>query len=160
MPEESPVCQSCNAMLSDASLIEQSQSEEGLNISQTAEGFFAAVDHGCAICTAIHEMASRGQSEETELFRSPPSSSTTSARLAEPPVLVKNIHVEILKPGTLDVQSVRIALWSAENRYNFDVEFVVYTEAGEAIAVAAFLVFLIWPKTTLLLSTSTPVQSI
>ena len=36
--------------------------------------------------------------------------------------LIKNIQRETTRPESYDIKSVRVAIWSAENRYNFDVE--------------------------------------
>lgn len=160
MSEEPSTCQSCTGMLSNVTLFNQLRSEEGLNVSQTAEDFFAAVDQGCAVCNELYEVASRTDSKENEAFRNRPSPSKTSIPLDETHMLVRNVHIETSKSGPLDVQSVRIALWSAENRYNHDVEFSIYTEAGEAISVVAYMTVLIRAKKILLHNSSPPVRLI
>jgi hypothetical protein len=123
MSDERQSCRSCGSILSDLSLFDALKSEAGVNISQTAQEFYSAVDHGCLICSAIHDMACAADYSETAAstsaaFRCRPNSpSSGSSRL------IKNIQVETTRPDSNDLKSVQVAIWSAENRYNFDRNF-------------------------------------
>ena len=137
MSDERQSCRSCASILSDLSLFNALKSEAGVDISQTAQEFYSAVDHGCLICSAIHEMACAADYSETAAstsaaFRCRPSSpSNGSGRL------IKNIQVETTRPDSNDLKSVRVAIWSADNRYNFDRNFHVEAQERKHIQYGA-----------------------
>ena len=131
MLDERQPCRSCASILADSSLFDALKSEAGVDISQTAQDFYSAVDHGCLICSAIHEMACRADYSETAAsvtaaFRCRPESPSSSSK-----TLIKNIQIETTRPESYDIKSVRVAIWSAENRYNFDRDFQVEAQDGK-----------------------------
>lgn len=118
-------------MLSDLSSFDALKSEAGVNISQTAQDFYSAVDHGCLVCTAVHEMAcgadySEAAASLSAAFRCRPESPSSGRRN-----LVKNVQLETTRPDSHDVKSVQVAIWSAENRFNFDRGFHVEAQEGK-----------------------------
>lgn len=124
-------CRSCASMLSDFALFEALKSEAGVDISQTAQEFYSAVDHGCLVCSVIHDMACGADYSETAAslsaaFRCRPELPSSNSR-----DLIKNIQLETTRPGSCDVKSVRVAIWSAKNRYNFDRNFYVEAQEGK-----------------------------
>lgn len=126
MSDERQPCRSCASMLSDFSLFDALKSEAGVNTSQTAQDFYSAVDHGCLVCSIIHEMACHADySEIPAAFRSRPDLPSSSGRN-----LIKNIQLETARPDSYDIKSIRVAIWSAENRYNFDRNFQVEAQRG------------------------------
>ena len=127
MSDERQPCRSCASILADFSLFDALKSEEGVNFSQTAQEFYTAVDNGCLVCSVIHEMACNADYSEnaaavTAAFRCRPDLLSSSSR-----TLIKNIQIETTRPESYDIKSIRVAIWSAENRYDlndrsFDVE--------------------------------------
>lgn len=123
MSDKRQACQSCASMLSGFFSFDALKSEAGVNISQTAQVYFSAVDHGCLVCSVIHEMACNADYSETTVsvnaaFRRRPKLPSERSRN-----LIKNIQFETTEPDSYDVMTVRVAIWSAENRYNFHREF-------------------------------------
>ena len=114
MSDTRPPCRSCASMLADFSLFDTLKSEAGVDISQTAQDFYSAVDHGCGVCPAIHEMAS--QSRERSLsapFCRRPQSPSSGRRN-----LIKNIRLGATRPDSYDFTFIQVAIWSAENRFD------------------------------------------
>ncbi|KAL2040624.1 hypothetical protein N7G274_006603 [Stereocaulon virgatum] len=132
MSDERRSCQSCASILSDLSLFDALKSEAGVNISQTAQEFFSAVDQGCLICSAVHVLACGPRYSENAAFRCHPNSSSSGSSR-----LIKNIQVETTRPDSNDFKSVRVAMWSAENRYDFDQCF--HVEAQEHDLAAEYI---------------------
>ena len=103
-----------------------------MNISQTAQEFYAAVDDGCLVCSGIYEMACRYAdfseiaTAATAAFRCRPESSADASR-----DLVKNIQFETTGPDPFDFKSCRIAIWSAEHRHISTLLLDVVVEAKE-----------------------------
>ena len=130
-------CRSCASMLSDFGLSEALKSEAGVDMSQSAQEFYSAVDHGCVVCSAIHEMACGTDYSETAAslsaaFRCRPDSELPSSGNR---ILVKNIQIETTRPDSYDIKSVRVAIWEAKNRYNFDRDFYVEAQEGKQVHV-------------------------
>ena len=135
MSDERQPCRSCAGMLSDFSLFDALKSEEGVNISQTAQEFYAAVDNGCLVCSGVHEMACRYADfaeTATAAFRCRPESSADASR-----DLVKNIQFETTGPEPFDFKSCQIAIWSAEYRYISIHPLDVEAQEGKYMLVAA-----------------------
>ena len=134
MSDERQMCRSCAGMLSDFSLFDALKSEEGVNISQTAQEFYAAVDNGCLVCSGIHEMACRYadfSETATAAFRCRPESSSDASR-----DLIKNIQFETTGPDPFDFKSCQIAIWSAEYRYISTLNLDVEAQKGKYMLVA------------------------
>ena len=130
MSDERQPCRSCASILADFSLFDALKSEAGVNISQTAQDFYSAVDNGCLVCSVIYEMACRTDYSETAaLFRCRLKSPSSGSR-----TLIKNIQIETTRPESYDTKSIRVAIWSAENRYNFDEAFDVEAQDGKALS--------------------------
>lgn len=147
MPEESSACQSCAGVLSNVNLFDQLRSQEGLNISQTAGQFFAAVEHGCAICTAINKkwrdrLGSMTSKPFNKQFR------------------IRNGDVPRRDSQDLDIWEIKVVAHSPINHWPCIVEFETFTEAGKAISVSGSLTPLTQRKMTRPHDTLLPVQSI
>ena len=127
--DERQPCRNCASILADSSLFDALRSEAGVDISQTAQDFYSAVDHGCLMCSAIHEMACRGDYSDTAAFRCRPKLPSSGSR-----TLIKNIQIETTRPESYDTKSVRVSIWSAENRYNFDEGFNVEAQDGKELS--------------------------
>lgn len=135
MSDERQPCQSCAGMLSDFSLFDALKSEDGVNISQTAQEFYAAVDNGCLICSGIHEMACRYadiSETATAAFRCRPESSADASR-----ALIKNIQFETTGPDSFNFKSCQMTIWSAEYRYISTLHLVVEAQEGKYMLVVA-----------------------
>ncbi|KAF2099956.1 HET-domain-containing protein [Rhizodiscina lignyota] len=140
-------CETCRSILADKDLLKRARSEEGLNFEVSRECFQDSVQRGCGICSTFHEMANQGSLaeiraqglfdpeeldgldeedfESMEAFRVlDAAGQPLPAKASLPGRLVRNIHAEVM-PGRakFDITSLRIAAWSAENRYHLDVEF-------------------------------------
>ncbi len=137
MSDERQPCRSCAGMLSDISLFDALKSEEGVNISQTAQEFYAAVDNGCLVCSGIHEMACRyadtseTATAATAAFRCRPESSADASR-----DLIKNIQFETTGTDPFDFKSCQIAIWSAEYRYISTLLLDVEAQEGKYMFVS------------------------
>ena len=130
MLDERQPCRNCASILADSSLFDALKSEAGVDFSQTPQEFYSAIDHGCLICSAIHEMACHGDYSETAAFRCRPELPSSGSR-----TLTKNIQVETTRPESYDIKSVRVAIWSAKNRYNFDAGFDVEAQDGKNLFI-------------------------
>lgn len=141
MSEERQPCRSCARILSDFALFDALKSEEGVNFSQTAQEFYAAVDNGCLVCSGIHEMACRYadfSESATAAFRCRPQSSSDARR-----DLIINIQFESTRLGSYDFKSCDIAMWSAEYRYISVLILYVEAQEGKYIVVLVTQVDLI-----------------
>ena len=126
-------CRSCAGILSDFSLFDALKSEEGVNLSQTAQEFFAAVDNGCLICSEVHKMACRCahlSESVTAAFRCRPQSASD----ARGDVSI-NIRFETITPDSFDFKSCEIAMWSPEYRYISILLLDVEAQEGKYILV-------------------------
>lgn len=127
MSDTRPPCRSCASMLADFSLFDTLKSEAGVDISQTAQDFYSAVDHGCGVCSAIHKMASqsRKRSLSAPFCRRPQSPSSASRNL------IKNIRLGTTRPDSYDFTFIQVAIWSAENRFDLDQVFDIEAQEGK-----------------------------
>lgn len=101
-------------MLADFSMFETLKSEEGVDISQTAQDFHSAVDHGCGFCSEIRGEAciSRKKDREiSQLFCYRPESPSSGRRN-----LIKNIRLETMTPDSYDVKLIELKIGSAGHR--------------------------------------------
>ena len=133
--DERQPCRSCAAMLSDFSLFDALKSEEGVDFSQTAQEFYAAVDNGCLVCEDFHQMACENEWSDysgppTAAFRCRPQSSSEAGR-----DLVKNVHFETTRPDSYDFKSCEIAVWSAEYRSRISQVYDIEAQEGKYILV-------------------------
>ena len=117
--DERQPCRSCAGMLSDFSLFDALKSEEGVNFSQTAQEFYAAVDNGCLLCENFHHLACRNERSD---YSGPPSAafpcrpqSSSEARRD----IIKNVHFKTTRPNSYDFKYCTIKVWSGEDRLEF-----------------------------------------
>ena len=130
MSDTRPPCRSCASMLADFSLFDTLKSEAGVDISQTAQDFYSAVDHDCGVCSAIHKVALRGRKSDGEKSLSAPFCCRPESPSSGSRNLIKNIHLETKRPDSYDFTSIRVAIWSAKNRFELDQVFDI--EAQES----------------------------
>lgn len=131
--EERQPCGSCAGILSNLSLFDALKSEKGVDFSQTAQEFYAAVDNGCLLCSGIHEMACRyAETSEsaTAAFRCRPQSASDAKT-----DLIVNIQFESTRPDSYDFKSCEIAIWSAENRSNLSLLLDIEAQEGKYIFI-------------------------
>lgn len=136
-------CEFCRNMISDCSTLDGILSEDGITLSRSIGNFRSSVDQKCSICVAFLEMANRGNFQEVEAFRvletTTPKSQPDSVLTKLDRMLIWNVQATLRPGGTQhDIESVRVAAWSAANRYNFDVEFEVYAISGKFLRVFYF----------------------
>ena len=132
--DERQPCRSCAGLLSDFSLFDALKSEEGVNFSQTAQEFFAAVDNGCLSCEKLHQMACDDKiydlsDPSVAAFRCRPQSSSEARR-----DLIKNVRFETTRPDSYDFKSCKIVVWSAEYRSRISQIFDIEAQEGKYIS--------------------------
>lgn len=129
--DERQPCRSCAGLLSDFSLFDALKSEEGVNFSQTAQDFYAAVDNGCLICEDFHQMACRHEDSDysgppTAAFRCRPQSSSEARR-----DLIKNVRFQTTRPDSYDFKDCELAVWSAKYQSDISLLFQIEAQEGE-----------------------------
>ena len=138
MLEAQQTCSNCRNTFANQSLVEQSISQDGLNVVQSADEYSMAIKEGCTLCVAVKDLAKSWEGIENKVtgpFRNPTSGQTLVKNLRSEISEKKrgeNIFYEMWNPRVYDLETVHVALGSADNHDHITLHFDVEALDGQS----------------------------